>query len=247
MYRRTAPYAPEQSGASCVVLPVSQTNGFGLEKYECGSKTLRAKEEKMAQASTPKTTTIKRKPATKKSSTTSPKKASTNGTAEAKTRFNAALDEAKAGAAALKAEATTRANAYRNQAKGKSSDLVGEAKEYSAEAKVKASELAADAKVKAADLANDGKAKASEAMVSLGKIVSDNAGTIDEKLGAKYGDYARTASRSLQETAQKLDAKSVDELGADARNAVRNSPAAAVGIAAVVGFMIARLFRGKRD
>ena len=100
--------------------------------------------------------------------------------------------------------------------------------------------------MKAADLAREGKTKASEAISSLGKIVSDNAGTLDEKLGAKYGDYARTASRSLQETAAKLDAKSVDELGEDARQAVRKSPATAVGIAAVAGFMLARLVRGKR-
>lgn len=205
----------------------------------------------MAQASTPKTTITKRKPVTKKAvpivvKTAPVNKKANGGTKEAKTRFNAALDEAKAGAAALKAEATTRATAYRAQAKGKSSDLMGEAKDYGADAKVKATEFAADAKVKAADLAYDGKTKASEAMSSLGKIVSDNAATIDDKLGAKYGDYARTASRSLQTTAEKLDAKSVDELGEDARDAVRKSPAAAVGIAAVVGFMVARLFRGKR-
>ena len=201
----------------------------------------------MAQASTPKTTTTKRKPAAKKTAAKPAAAAKLDGKAEAKTRFNAALEEAKAGAAALKSEAANRATAYRDQAKGKSSDLIGDAKEYSAEAKVKAAELAAEAKVKAADLAHEGKTKASEAMSSLGKIVSENAGTIDEKLGAKYGDYARSASRSLQDTAAKLDAKSVDELGEDAREVVRKSPAAAVGIAAVVGFMFARLFRGTRD
>lgn len=201
----------------------------------------------MAQANTPKTTTTDRKPSVEKNAINTAATGKPDAAAEAKTRFNAALDEAKAGAAALKTEATNRAATYREQAKSKSSDLVGEAKEYSAEAKVKAAELAAEAKVKAADLALEGKTRASEAISSLGRIVSENAGTIDEKLGAKYGDYARTASRSLQETAAKLDAKSVDELGQDAREVVRKSPAAAVGIAAVVGFMFARLFRGKRS
>lgn len=146
-------------------------------------------------------------------------------TGEAKSRFNAALDEAKAGAAALKAEAGDRAGAYRAKATEKSDDLVG------------------DAKIKAGEMAVDGKGKASDALSGMSKYVAENAAVIDEKLGAKYGDYARSASRSLQESAVKLDNKSVDELSEDARRMVRQSPGMAVGIAAVAGFMISRLFR----
>jgi hypothetical protein len=82
-------------------------------------------------------------------------------------------------------------------------------------AKVKASFLAAVAhgdlrvaaisKTKATELAYEGKAKATEASASLSRLVGDNAGTIDDKLGAQYGDYARSASRSLHTTAEKLD------------------------------------------
>jgi ElaB/YqjD/DUF883 family membrane-anchored ribosome-binding protein len=147
------------------------------------------------------------------------------GTSEAKTRFNAALDEAKAGAEALKEEAKTRATAYGEQAKARSED-------WSAEAKVKASELA-----------TEGKAKASSALSGLSKVVDDNTGLIDEKLGEKYGDYARTASKKLQSTAETLDTKSVEELAEDARETVRKNPATAVGIAALAGFLIARMFR----
>ena len=100
------------------------------------------------------------------------------------------------------------------------------------------------AKVKAGELAHDGKAKTSEALTALGKAVTDNAGKIDDKLGEKYGDYARSAGRSIQETAAKLDAKTVDELGEDATEFVRKSPGLAVGLAAVAGFMIARMFTG---
>lgn len=151
------------------------------------------------------------------------------GTTEAKTRFNAALDEAKAGAAALKGEAASRAAAYRDEAKVRSEDWAG------------------DAKKRAGDLAVEAKTKTSDGIASLGKVVSENSTLIDEKLGEKYGDYARSASRSLQETAAKLDSKSVDELSEDARAMVRKSPGAAVGLAAVVGFMFARLFSGGRN
>ncbi len=184
------------------------------------------------------TPTTPKKPTTKKAApqqdaTPAP---ATDHRAEAKTRFNAALDEARAGAAALKADAGDRAIAMRDQARDRSKDWVTEAKGYSEQAKGKAGELAVE-----------GKAKASEALASLSKVVSDNAATLDEKFGAQYGDYARKASQSLQDASTKLDNKSVEELGEDAREMVRKSPGLAVGIAAVAGFMLARLFRGSRD
>ena len=184
----------------------------------------------MAEATGSKTRkTAAKKPAAKKT-----KKAETpvDNTTEAKSRFNAALDEARAGAAALKAEAGVRAGAYREQAREKGTDLVAEAKNYGGEVKTKAG-----------DLAVEGKARASDALSSLGKIVGDTATQIDEKVGEQYGDYARKASRGLQEASAKLEAKSVEEIGEDAREFVRKSPGTAVGIAAVLGFLVARLFR----
>lgn len=154
---------------------------------------------------------------------------------EAKSRFNAALEEAKAGAAALRAEAENRLTVVGNEAKGKSDDLLADAKSYGEQALGKAGELAVE-----------GKKVTSDAIASLGKVVGDTAPQIDDKLGAQYGDMARKASRSLQETSAKLEAKSVEELGEDARELVRKSPATAVGIAAVFGFVLARIFRGGR-
>lgn len=146
-------------------------------------------------------------------------------TAEARSRFTAAMEEAKAGAAALGAEARERAGAYRDQARSTSGTWSN------------------DARTKAGDLAVEGKTKASEALSSLSRIVSDNAGTVDEKLGSQYGDYVRTASKSLQTTADRLNEKSVDELSEDARQFVRNSPGMAVGMAALAGYMFARILR----
>ena len=144
---------------------------------------------------------------------------------QAKSRFNAALEEARAGASALGAEARERAGAYRDTARTRGSDWAGEAKS------------------KAGELAVQGKSKASEALSGLSRVVNENAPTIDENLGERYGEYARTASRKLEQTAQRLDQKSVEELGEDAREFVRKSPAAAVGLAALAGFLLARLLR----
>ncbi len=184
----------------------------------------------------------KAKPRAKAATTAAPKpakrkaRAPKSNTAVAKSRFNAALDEARAGAAALGAEARQRAGLYRDQATTRGGDWAGEAKTM-------ASDLARDGKAKAGQLAREGKTAASGALASLGKTVGDNAGVIDDNLGKPYGDYARSASQSLHRTATALDNKSVEELGEDAREMVRKSPAAAVGLAALAGFFLARLFR----
>ena len=150
----------------------------------------------------------------------------------AKQRFAKALDEARAGAQALGKEAQERAGAYREKATSQSNEWIDEAKE-----------LGGQAKDKAFILAQEGKAKASEAIFGLGKIVEDNASAIDEKVGPKYGDYARTAARSMQDAAEKIDAKDIGELGEDAKEFVRKSPGVAVAIAAAAGFVLARLFK----
>ena len=163
-----------------------------------------------------------------------------DNTAIAKARFGKALEEARAGADALTKEAKVRGEAYAGKLGDtiavKRNDLVGEAKA-----------LSEDAKERAATLANDGKVRASDALAGLGKIVAENAPVIDEHLGEKYGAYARTAARQIQETAAKIEAKDLNELGDDARAFVRNSPGLAIGIAAVTGFLLARLFRGSDE
>ncbi len=200
-------------------------------------KTTAAKSSKTPAQSTKGATTASKGPtkaASRKTAATAA--APTAPPAEPKTRFNAALEEAKAGAAALRAEAETRAEAVREQAANKGDEFVSEARAYGDKAIGKAGELAVE-----------GKAAASDAIASLGKVVADTAPQIDEKLGEQYGDYARKASRGLTEVSAKLETKSLDELGDDAREFVRKSPATAVGIAAVFGFLVARLFRGSRD
>lgn len=181
----------------------------------------------MAEFSATNTTTTPVEPVTTKpdANTTNPHRA------EAKSRFNAALDEAKAGAAALKAEATERAGEYRTRAKGKGSDLKGDARAYGDQAKGKASELA-----------TDGKHKTSEAIISLSRKIDENATYVEERLGPKYGDYARNASRKLQETGTRLDEKSIDELTEDAREFIRRNPGTSIGIAAVTGYFLSKLF-----
>lgn len=162
--------------------------------------------------------------------------AASDGADTAKGRFSKAIEEAKAGAEALKGEALEKGAAYKAKVAGTTSDWVDEAKVY-----------AGQAKEKGAALAVEGKTRASDALSTLGKTISDTAATIDEKLGVQYGDYARTAARSIQETAAKLESKDLGELGEDVKEFVRKSPGVAIGVAAIAGYAIARLLSSGSD
>jgi ElaB/YqjD/DUF883 family membrane-anchored ribosome-binding protein len=109
-----------------------------------------------------------------------------------------------------------------------------------------------DFKAKAADgaraAAEKGKERATEAVGSIGKLIRDSASTIDENVGKQYGDYARSAAEMVEGFAGKMDAKDVDAIAEDARQFVRKSPAVAIGAAAAIGFVLARLVRsGGKD
>lgn len=165
---------------------------------------------------------------------TNPENAGTSTDAKA-SHFAKAIEEAKAGAQALGKEAQERAGAYREKLHERASGWSEEAKERGE-----------DVKARAFQFATEGKAKASEAIASVGKLVEENSGLIDEKIGSKYGDYARGAARTIQDTAARLDAKDLNELGEDAKEFVREKPALALGMAAAAGYMLARLFRGSK-
>ena|SRR5438067_2119982 len=91
------------------------------------------------------------------------------------------------------------------------------------------------------EFADGGKTRASDALEELSRIVADTADSIDERLGGQYGEYARKASDAVSGFADTLRRTEVDELYGNVREAVRKSPGVAIGIAAVVGFTIARL------
>ena len=100
---------------------------------------------------------------------------------------------------------------------------------------------------KARGFAEDGKARATSALGQLSQMLTDAAGQVDEKLGDQYGQYARAAADRVQGYSTALDEKSIDELVADARALVQKSPAVAIGAAAAIGFVIARVLTSGLD
>jgi len=100
---------------------------------------------------------------------------------------------------------------------------------------------------KAKSAASQGKERTGSAIENLSKMIEDSARTIDDNVGEKYGDYARSAADAVSSFAEKLNAKEIDEMVEDARNYVRKSPAVAIGAAAVVGFLLSRLIKSGMD
>jgi ElaB/YqjD/DUF883 family membrane-anchored ribosome-binding protein len=93
------------------------------------------------------------------------------------------------------------------------------------------------------EFAVGGKTRASDALEELSRVVADTADSIDERLGGQYGEYARKASDAVSGFADTLRRKEVDELYDNVQSAIRKSPGIAIGVAAVVGFTLARLVK----
>ena len=104
-------------------------------------------------------------------------------------------------------------------------------------------QLTGQAGEKARSIVTQGLERTSEALANVARMVGDTAPGIEERLGTDYADYARRAAGSIENVANTIASKDPDELIEDTRNFVRNSPCIALAGAAVVGFVVARLFK----
>jgi ElaB/YqjD/DUF883 family membrane-anchored ribosome-binding protein len=110
-----------------------------------------------------------------------------------------------------------------------------------------ASKLTAQAGDKAREYAEQGKAKAFDALGQLSRTIEDAAQQVEEKLGPQYGQYVRSAAGQVTTLADRIQATDVDQLADDVRGYVRQSPGVAIGAAAAVGFVLARLVQAGID
>ena len=104
-------------------------------------------------------------------------------------------------------------------------------------------QFASQAGERARGLVSQGLERTSETLANVSKMVGDTAAGIEERLGPEYGDYARRAAGAIENAANSIASKDPDELIEDTRTFVRNSPGIALAGAAVVGFVVARLFK----
>lgn len=160
---------------------------------------------------------------------------------------SAAKPKASAKAAEAKPDTAAPKKPLREQIGGATETIRSEATRKANEIGEEVGRLYGQASERALDVARTGKSRAAEGLESLAKVIEDSAGTVDDKLGSQYGDFARSAASTVTGLAGQLEEKDIEELVEATRDFVRKSPAVAIGSAAVVGFMLARLLRGKSD
>lgn len=124
---------------------------------------------------------------------------------------------------------------------GAGTDVRGTFEQLKQAAFDQSSEFRAQATERAMDWAGQGKDKATEALENLARMVSDAAQQVEEKVGPDYAVHARRAAETVSGLADSLKSKDIDALLEDARAYVRSSPAVAIGAAAALGFVVARL------
>lgn len=113
--------------------------------------------------------------------------------------------------------------------------------------KTETGKLSTQAADKARGFVGQGLERSGEALGNVSKMIGDTAASLDERLGAEYGDYARKAASAIEDAANKLSAKDADELIEDTREFVRKSPGVALAGAAIIGFALVRLVKAGLD
>ncbi|RYE03179.1 MAG: hypothetical protein EOP61_05730 [Sphingomonadales bacterium] len=110
-----------------------------------------------------------------------------------------------------------------------------------------ANKLGSEAADRARAFAGEGKERATGALDEVAKMFEGAASDVDARLGEQYGQYARSAAQGISNFSESLRGKEVDDLVADATAFVKKSPVIAVGAAAAIGFVIARLIKSGID
>jgi ElaB/YqjD/DUF883 family membrane-anchored ribosome-binding protein len=141
-------------------------------------------------------------------------------------------------------------------------DVAGKTRKAAGAARTRASEVMVDVKDEAAVIfektgagarsaASGGKDMAADAVAGLADAARQMAGKLDDGVvdgsNAKAAEFARKAADTMERFSGRLREKDIEEIADDARTAVRNNPAIAVGAAAVIGFALARFLKGSGD
>ena len=113
--------------------------------------------------------------------------------------------------------------------------------------KTSSDKLRGTASDKAMGFVSQGIERSSGALSNVSSLVGDTAASLDERLGAEYGDYARSAAKAIDKAATSLAGKDSEALIDDARAFVKKSPGIALAGAAILGFALVRVFKSGLD
>jgi len=176
-------------------------------------------------------------------SASAPKKAAPRKPAAAKPKAAKPAAAAKPVARRAAPVKTAATRAAPKVAPKPASKLKAAASDASSAVRKEASSLKDQATARARGAATEGKARAAVALDNVARMIGDAAGTVDDKVGAQYGDYTRRAADAVSGFSDTLKGKDVDELVRDATDFVKKSPAVAIGAAVAIGFVLTRLIK----
>lgn len=97
---------------------------------------------------------------------------------------------------------------------------------------------------KAGQLAETGKDQLAVKLDDVSGIVASMAGAAEENYGPAAGRLVHRAAESMSSAAEGLRSKSVHGLVSSSRSVIRQNVGAAIGTAALVGFVAARIAKG---
>jgi len=91
--------------------------------------------------------------------------------------------------------------------------------------------------------ADEGKAQVASTLDGLVATVRDVAAKLEGNGAAPFAGLVHQAADTVAGWSSTVNARSVDDLFDDARNAVRTNPALAAGVAVAAGFILTRLIK----
>ena len=130
---------------------------------------------------------------------------------------------------------------------GEAADFPGGKRSTADTIREEAGKLGTQAADRARAFAGEGKDKATSALDEVAKVMHSAAADVEERIGPEYGKYARSAADGVSSFAETLRGKQVDDLIDDATAFVKKSPVIAIGTAAAIGFVLARLIKSGID
>lgn len=140
-----------------------------------------------------------------------------------------------------------RAEAVAHKAEDLIRDVTDKASRRLEEIRDEAGHYAGKAGEAVRDAADAGKGKAAGALHGIADAIRELAGKAEGETTETAAAYARRAADGMDRLSEVLKDKSLDELGGDVRKFVRDRPAVAIGVAAVLGFALARALKSGED
>lgn len=97
------------------------------------------------------------------------------------------------------------------------------------------------------DMAEEGKSELAKGLDGIVTLANEIAARIEGAGAGPVATYARQAAGAIRNLQHGINDRAVEDLLNDGRELVRRHPQAAVGVAVVAGFVVARLLKSSQD